>query len=65
MDYQDRSIKSQMREANRFGVDYVLIRGEEEMAKRAVKLKDMVTGEEKLVPEADVITKLISLKTVP
>lgn len=65
MDYQDRSVKSQMREANRFGVDYVLIRGEEEMAKRAVKLKDMVTGEENLVPEADVIAKLISFKTVP
>ena len=58
MDYQGRSIKAQMREANKRGVDYVLIRGEEEMAKGGVKLKDMETGGEKFVLEGE-ITKIL------
>jgi histidyl-tRNA synthetase len=58
MDYQERSIKAQMREANKRGVDYVLIRGEEEMAKGGVKLKDMKTGEERFVGEDEVCEKL-------
>jgi len=55
MDYQGRSLKAQMREANKSHVDYVLIRGEEEMAKGGVKLKDMKTGEERFVGEDEAI----------
>jgi histidyl-tRNA synthetase len=58
MDYQGRSVKAQMREANKRDVDYVLIRGEEEMAKGGVKLKDMKTGEERFVGEDEVCEKL-------
>jgi len=58
MDYQGRSLKSQMREANKSDVDYVLIRGEEEMAQGGVKLKDMKTGEERFVLEDEVCEKL-------
>ena len=55
IDYQNRSLKAQMREANKLGVDYVLIRGSEEIEKYAVKVKDMKTGKEKLVPEKEVL----------
>jgi len=62
MDYQERSIKAQMREANKRGVDYVLIRGEEEIAKGGVKLKDMKNGEERFVLEGDVGRELMKIK---
>lgn len=58
MDYQGRSMKAQMREANRRGVDYVLIRGEDEMANGGVKLKNMKNGEERFVLEEEVSEKL-------
>jgi histidyl-tRNA synthetase len=49
VDYLDRSIKSQMREANRQQAKYVIVVGEEELKTRIGKLKNMKTGEEKAV----------------
>lgn len=56
IDYGSRSIKAQMREANKLKMDFALIRGDEEVEKGAVKVKDMKSGEEKLVPEKEVLS---------
>ena len=45
-DYLQRSLKAQMREANRQKAEKVLIIGEEEMKKGKAVLKDMKTGEQ-------------------
>jgi histidyl-tRNA synthetase len=59
MDYSDRSLKAQMREANKLGVDRVLLRGPEELSSRTVKIKDMKSGKETPVPENEAINSLI------
>lgn len=46
MDYEGRSLKSQMRLADRLGMPYVMIIGPDEMQKGMVKLKDMQSGRE-------------------
>jgi histidyl-tRNA synthetase len=59
MDYGERSLKAQMREANKLGVDRVVIRGPEELAAGTVKIKDMESGKETTVPENETISSLI------
>ncbi|MBI5464839.1 MAG: histidine--tRNA ligase [Ignavibacteriales bacterium] len=46
LDYLGRSVKAQMREANRQNAQYVLVVGESELASRSAKLKNMQTGYE-------------------
>lgn len=46
MDYEERSLKGQMRKANDLGVRYAAILGEDELQKRAVTLKDMQSGKQ-------------------
>jgi histidyl-tRNA synthetase len=46
-DYLQRSLKAQMKEANRLKAEKVLIIGEEEMKKGKAVLRDMQTGEQK------------------
>jgi histidyl-tRNA synthetase len=46
VDYLGRSIKSQMREANRQQALYVIVVGEQELKTKTAKLKNMQTGEE-------------------
>ncbi len=46
LDYLSRSVKAQMREANRLGVRYVLVAGETELSSGSATLKNMETGEE-------------------
>ena len=46
VDYLDRSVKSQMREANRQQALYVIVVGEQELKTKIAKLKNMRTGEE-------------------
>jgi len=55
IDYESRSLKAQMRQANRMKVDYALIRGPDEIEDDAVTLKDMKTGEEKEISEEEVL----------
>jgi histidyl-tRNA synthetase len=47
LDYLDRSVKAQMREANRLGAKYVLVVGNDELKSGSAKLKNMRTGEER------------------
>lgn len=42
-----RSIKAQMREADRLGATYVVVVGDNEMAQKSVSLKNMKTGDQK------------------
>ncbi len=60
-DYLDRSVKAQMREANKFNARYVLFIGGEEYQNGQANLKNMNTGEQQLIPLAD---KDILAKTV-
>jgi histidyl-tRNA synthetase len=46
VDYLGRSIKSQMREANRQQAQYVIVVGEQELKTNSAKLKNMQTSEE-------------------
>lgn len=47
LDYLGRSVKAQMREANRQQARYVVVIGSNELSTGKAKLKDMKTGEEK------------------
>jgi histidyl-tRNA synthetase len=49
VDYLGRSVKSQMREANRQRALYVIVVGEQELKTKTAKLKNMSTGEETAV----------------
>lgn len=47
LDYLERGMKGQMKAANRLQAQYVIILGDEELAKNIVLLKEMSTGEQK------------------
>ncbi len=49
IDYTGRSLRTQMKEANRLGARAAALLGEEEMAAGTVTLRDMVTGEQETV----------------
>jgi len=46
MDYEAKSFKSQLRRADKLGIPFVLIRGEDEIKRNVVKIKDMKAGSE-------------------
>jgi histidyl-tRNA synthetase len=50
-----RSMKSQMREANRQGAKYVLVIGESEIAEDAVTVRPLEGGEQITIPSASII----------
>lgn len=50
MDYNDRSVKAQMREANKENAKYVMFLGGDEFAEGKTKLKNMQNGEEYTIP---------------
>ena len=58
----DRSLKSQMREANRQQAEYVLIVGENELRAQSVSLKNMKTGNEQKVHMGELTNKLLELQ---
>lgn len=45
-DYMDRSVKAQMKYANKLGALYTVIIGDNELENKSVNLKDMQTGEQ-------------------
>jgi histidyl-tRNA synthetase len=49
MDHEGRSMKNQMKQANKHNARFALILGENELANREVALKDMHSGEQELV----------------
>lgn len=57
-DFQGRSMKAQMKQANRVNAKYVLIFGEDEFARGQVVLRNMSTSEQKEIAITDIITNL-------
>lgn len=62
IDYASRSVKAQMREANKLNAKFVVFIGGEEFENDKVRIKNMSTGDEQTVPITNVeeITKMIS-----
>ncbi|MFQ5483982.1 MAG: histidine--tRNA ligase [Desulfobacterales bacterium] len=58
MDFGDKSLKSQMKRANRFGVDHVLIVGEKELTEGSVVLRDMMTKKQIFISTDAVVEKM-------
>ena len=58
IDYGDRSMKAQLRRANRTSARHVLILGEDELAQGNVTVKDMTSGAETRVGRDDVVRTL-------
>ncbi len=57
-DYENRSLKAQMRSANRLGARYTLVVGPDEVAAGAFKLKHMETGEEETLALENIVKRL-------
>ena len=60
-DYLDRSVKAQTKYANKLGVDYTVIIGQNEMESGLVKLKNMETGDETEVKLEELEIKLVGV----
>ncbi|MFA5389124.1 MAG: histidine--tRNA ligase [Candidatus Omnitrophota bacterium] len=58
MDYDAKSLKAQMRKAEKFGVRFVVILGEEEFKRGKVALRDMEKRNQEEVSLSEIITKL-------
>jgi histidyl-tRNA synthetase len=54
MDYEDKSLKSQLKRADKLGVKYTIIIGEEEMKRGLVKVRDMRKSTEEEMSLEDV-----------
>ena len=59
MDLQDRSLKAQMRRADKLGAAYVLIVGDQELEKEAAVLRDMKTKSQAPVPMDDLVSSVV------
>lgn len=46
MDLEPRSLKAQLRQADKMGVSHVLILGDQELASKKVQVKDLATGDQ-------------------
>jgi len=60
MDFQDRSLKAQMRRANKLGASYVLIVGDRELEEGAAVLRNLETRKQEQVPVRDLVSIVVS-----
>jgi len=58
MDYAGRSMKAQMKQANKANASFVLILGEDEVKEQNVTLRDMRKGEQIKVAQNDIVNML-------
>ena len=58
VDYDARSLRAQMKRADRSGARRVLILGDDEIARGEVTVKDMLSGEQAAVARDDVVRRL-------
>jgi histidyl-tRNA synthetase len=58
LDYTDRSLKTQMKDANRLGARWAVLIGEDELKADTVTLRDMVTGDQTSVPRAEALAAI-------
>ncbi len=61
VDVEGRSLKGQLRQANKEAFRYTVILGSDELAQGQATLKDMLSGEQRAVPLADVVDQLTRL----
>jgi len=61
MDFSDRSLKSQMRRADKLGASYVLIVGDRELDTGAGVLRNMDTKEQQSVALEDIVRKVTKI----
>jgi histidyl-tRNA synthetase len=59
MDYESRSLKAQMRRADKLGVSHVLILGEDELAKGVALLRNMATGTQEEIPLQGIVEQIL------
>jgi histidyl-tRNA synthetase len=59
MEYSDKSLKSQMKRANKLGASHVLIVGEQEMQQNTATLRNMANKEQVDLPMPDLAARLI------
>jgi histidyl-tRNA synthetase len=57
-DYQNKSLKGQLRRANTLGAKFALILGEEELLRHEITLKDMTSGQQRRIRQIDLIKEL-------
>lgn len=60
IDYAGRSMKAQMKEANRSGATYALILGDDEVNHGVVTLKDLRTSEQESIQRQEVCTAILT-----
>ena len=60
LDYTGRSMKAQMRAANRARARYAVILGDDELTQRVARVKNLSDSSEQLVPDEDLIATLTS-----
>jgi histidyl-tRNA synthetase len=58
MDFDDRSLKTQMKRADRLGAGYVLILGDKELEDGAAILRDMATKEQVSISIDGIVDKI-------
>ena len=58
LDYDTRSLRSQMKHANRARVSYVVIIGDDELSRGEVGLKNMETGAQDTVARPEVVARI-------
>jgi len=58
LDYTDRSLKTQMKDANRLGARWAALIGEDELKADTVTLRNMDTGEQTSVPRAEALAAI-------
>jgi histidyl-tRNA synthetase len=61
VDLEGRSLKAQMRQANKDRYRYSVILGSDELARGEATLKDMLSGEQHAVPLGEVVDRLTTL----
>lgn len=62
LDYMQRSPKGQMKQAGRSGARFALIVGEEELVQHVLKVRDLHSGEERIMPRDEAITLIDEAK---
>lgn len=61
MDYENRKLKAQLKDADRKNARYVIVLGEDELESQTVELKEMATGERKSVKFDELINVMEEL----
>ena len=63
MDYEGRSLKAQMRRADKSGASHVLILGEDELMRREIQLRDMRTKTQRVMSLDNVVDEMLRLES--